>query len=94
MINAWGKKESLLTPQILLNMIHVVELFLECSLPAPLWGAMPEQGNKREKADSPKISSLPRTKDTGGSFDKDHFKETPCASALPAVHGIKWWLVL
>lgn len=44
---------------------------------------------KREKADSPKISSLPRTKDTGGSFDKDHFKETPCASALPAVHGIR-----
>ena len=89
-----GKKDSVLTPQILSNIIHVVELFLECSLPAPLWGAIPGQGTKREKADCPKISSLPRTKDTGGSSDKDHFKETPCASALPAAHGIKWWLVL
>lgn len=40
------------------------------------------------------ISSLPRTKDTWGSFDKAHFKETPHGSALPAVHWIKWWLVL
>lgn len=40
------------------------------------------------------ISSIPRTKDTWGLFDKPHFKETPQASALPAVHWIKQWLVL
>lgn len=40
------------------------------------------------------ISSIPRTKDTWGLFDKPRFKETPHASALPAVHWIKQWLVL
>ena len=80
------KKESLLTPQILPNMRHVIEIVLGIFTASSSMGSIPEQGTKREKADSPKISSLPRTKDTWGLFDKAHFKETPHASALPAVH--------